>query len=97
MMTVSMTVSIVPALTFATVCISLGMVLALMRLLLGPTAQDRVIALDLIYVCAMLLLLVQGIRYGSTLYFSIALLIALLGFVGSVAMAKFLLRGEVIE
>lgn len=92
-----MTVSIAPALTFALICISLSMLLALIRLVIGPSAQDRVVALDVIYVCAMLLLLVQGMRYGNTLYFSIALLIALLGCVGSVAMAKFLLRGEVVE
>ncbi|WP_236555903.1 K+/H+ antiporter subunit F [Alcanivorax sp. S71-1-4] len=92
-----MTVSIAPVLTFALICISLGMLLALIRLLRGPTAQDRVIALDMIYVSAMLLLLVQGMRFGNTLYFDIALLIALLGCVGSIAMAKFLLRGEVIE
>lgn len=92
-----MTISIAPVLTFALLSICLGMLLALLRLLRGPTAQDRVIALDMIYVSAMLLMLVQGMRYGNTLYFDIALLIALLGFVGSVAMAKFLLRGEVIE
>ncbi|MCK0538057.1 K+/H+ antiporter subunit F [Alcanivorax quisquiliarum] len=92
-----MTISIAPVLTFALLSICLGMLLALLRLLRGPTAQDRVIALDMIYVSAMLLMLVQGMRYGNTLYFDIALLIALLGFIGSVAMAKFLLRGEVIE
>ena len=52
---------------------------------------------DTLYVNAMLLLLTFGIRSGSTLYFEAALVIALLGFVGTVALAKFLLRGEVIE
>ena len=67
------------------------------RLLVGPRAQDRVLCLDALYVTAMLLVLTFGIRTGSTLYFEAALVIALLGFVSTVAMAKFLMRGEVIE
>lgn len=67
------------------------------RLVRGPRAQDRVLGLDALYVCAMLLLLVFGIRTGSTLYFEAALVIALLGFVSTAALAKFLMRGEVIE
>ena len=67
------------------------------RILWGPRAQDRVVGFDSLYVNAMLLLLTFGIRSGSTLYFEAALIIALLGFVGTVALAKFLLRGEVIE
>ena len=71
--------------------------LALARLLRGPTAQDRVLALDFVNVVGMLILLVLEIRYASSMYFEAALLLALFGFVGSAAMAKFLLRGEVIE
>ena len=70
---------------------------AAFRILRGPRAQDRVVGFDTLYVNAMLLLLTFGIRSGSTLYFEAALIIALLGFVGTVALAKFLLRGEVIE
>jgi multicomponent K+:H+ antiporter subunit F len=70
---------------------------ALFRILRGPRAQDRVLGFDSLYVNAMLLLLVFGIRSGSTLYFEAALIVALLGFVSTVALAKFLLRGEVIE
>ena len=55
------------------------------------------LALDLIYVIGMLVALVIGLRYASSMYFEAALLIALFGFVSSAAMAKFLLRGEVIE
>ena len=73
------------------------MVLALVRLLRGPTAQDRVLALDFLYVVGMLAMLALGIRFASGMYFVAALLIALFGFVGSAALAKFLLRGEVIE
>ena len=74
---------------------SLAMVLTLVRLFKGPSAQDRVLALDYLYILAMLMML--GIRYASDTYFEAALLIALFGFVGSFALAKFLLRGEVIE
>ncbi|WP_373981912.1 K+/H+ antiporter subunit F [Achromobacter sp. JD417] len=85
------------AASFALLCFALGMVFATIRLLRGPTAQDRVLALDTLYINGMLTMLVFGIRSGSSVYFDIALLIALFGFVGSTAMARFLLRGEVIE
>jgi len=75
----------------------IAMLLLLWRVLRGPTAQDRILAADLIYSIAMLTALVVGIRYASNVFFEAALLIALFGFVGSSAMAKFLLRGEVIE
>ena len=64
---------------------------------IGPRAQDRVLALDTLYVDALLLVLVFGMREASELYFEIALVIAMLGFVSTAALAKFLLRGEVIE
>jgi multicomponent K+:H+ antiporter subunit F len=67
------------------------------RLIRGPRAQDRVLCLDAIYVSAMLLALTAGIRSGSSTYFEAALIIAVLGFISSVALAKFLMRGEVIE
>ena len=70
---------------------------ATFRMLRGPRAQDRVLALDTLYVNAAMLLLVFGIRTGSTLYFEAALLMTLLGFVATAALAKFLMRGEVIE
>jgi multicomponent K+:H+ antiporter subunit F len=75
----------------------LAMLLGLLRMLRGPSSQDRVLALDFIFVVAMLVMLVLAIRYNSTMYFEGALLMALFGFIGSVALAKFLLRGEVIE
>ena len=70
---------------------------AAFRLLRGPRAQDRVLALDTLYVNAAMLLLVFGIRTGSPHYFEAALLITLLGFVSTAALSKFLMRGEVIE
>ena len=85
------------ALPLALFMLALAMGCALIRLLKGPSAQDRVLALDLIYGVGMLSALVVGIRYASHVYFEAALLIAVTGFVSSAAMAKFLLRGEVIE
>jgi multicomponent K+:H+ antiporter subunit F len=85
------------AIVFALACYVLAMALALMRLYRGPSAQDRVLAMDLIYTIGMLVLMVLAIRYRSAMYFEAALLIAVFGFVSSAAMAKFLLRGEVIE
>ncbi|HEY9569145.1 MAG TPA: K+/H+ antiporter subunit F [Thalassobaculum sp.] len=85
------------ALIMAQLFLAVAMGCAAYRLLIGPRAQDRIIGLDTLYVNAMLLLLTFGIRTGSTLYFEIALVIALLGFVATVALARFLMRGEVIE
>jgi multicomponent K+:H+ antiporter subunit F len=81
----------------AQLALALGMACASFRILRGPRAQDRVVGLDTLYVNGMLMLLTVGMSSGSTLYFEAALIIALLGFVGTVALAKFLLRGEVIE
>ena len=75
----------------------LAMACTLVRLIKGPAAQDRVLALDCMYLNGMLAMLVLGLIYGNRYYFEAALLIALLGFVSTTAMAKFLLRGEVIE
>jgi multicomponent K+:H+ antiporter subunit F len=85
------------AIWFASLCFVGAMLCALVRMLLGPAAQDRVLALDTFYFNGMLMLLTLGMRTSSTAYFDMALLIALFGFVGSIALAKFLLRGEVIE
>ena len=85
------------ALPAALVILVLAMGCSLVPVLRGPTAQDRVLALDCLALNGMLLMLVLGIHQGSSNYFDAALLIALLGFVSSMAMAKFLLRGEVIE
>jgi len=82
---------------FALGCFTLGLACAAWRLLRGPTPADRVLALDAMYIDGMLIVLALGIRFATSLYFDIALLISVLGFTGSVAMAKFLLQGEVIE
>ena len=77
--------------------VGLAMVAATYRMIRGPRAQDRILALDGFYVAAMLMLVLFGIRVGSSVYFEVALLIGALSFVGTVALAKFLMRGEVIE
>ncbi|HET7570349.1 MAG TPA: K+/H+ antiporter subunit F [Gammaproteobacteria bacterium] len=85
------------SLAIAQILLALAMTCAIYRMIRGPRAQDRVLGFDALYVDGMLLLLTIGIRTGSTLYFETALVIALLGFIGTVALAKFLMRGEVIE
>ncbi|MCO6416896.1 K+/H+ antiporter subunit F [Siccirubricoccus sp. KC 17139] len=85
------------ALLLAQLMIGGAMLCASWRVLRGPRAQDRVVGLDALYVNAMLLLVTFGIRSGTQVYFEAALLIGLLGFVGTAALAKFLMRGEVIE
>jgi multicomponent K+:H+ antiporter subunit F len=75
---------------------AMAMAIGVLRLFRGPSAQDRVLALDFVYVVGMLTMLVLAIRYDSEMYFEGAMLMVLFGFVSSVAMAKFLLRGEVI-
>ena len=92
-----MSVLLSGATAFALGCYAAASLLVLVRLASGPRAQDRVFALDLLYLYAMLVLLVLGIRYRSDMFFEAALLIALFSFVSSSAMAKFVLRGEVIE
>jgi len=85
------------SLLISQIFLTFAMAAAATRILRGPRAQDRVLGMDTLYVNAMLLLLVFGIGSGTTLYFEVALIIGLLGFVATVALAKFLLRGEVIE
>lgn len=85
------------AITITLILYLAAMGLGLLRMMRGPSAQDRVLALDFLYVVGMLVMLVLAIRYESEMYFEGALLMVLFGFVGSVALAKFLLRGEVIE
>jgi multicomponent K+:H+ antiporter subunit F len=75
----------------------MALLLAFWRLLLGPTKADRILALDTLYVDTVALLVLLGIHLRSNLYFEAALLIAMIGFVGTVALSKFLTRGDIIE
>ncbi|APL93367.1 K+/H+ antiporter subunit F [Sphingobium indicum] len=85
------------SITLAQVMLGLALACAAYRMIRGPRAQDRVLGLDTFYTNSMLLLLTFGIQTGRALYFEAALIIALIGFVGTVGFAKFLMRGEVIE
>lgn len=85
------------AVNYLLVCVILAMLCCTIRLMIGPRSQDRVLALDTLWMCGMLLALALGIRFGSEIYFDLAMLIALVGFVSTIALAKFLMRGEVIE
>lgn len=75
----------------------LALVLTLARLIKGPDMPDRILALDTLYINAIALIVLFGIWLGSDLYFEAALLIAVMGFIGTVAVAKYLLRGDIIE
>mgnify|MGYP002652259797 CR=1 FL=1 len=85
------------AITASQLILGFAMACATWRVIVGPRAQDRVLGLDTLYVNAMLILITFGIQTGRTLYFESALVIGMLGFTGTVALAKFLMRGEVIE
>ncbi len=85
------------AVTIAQLMLAVAMALVLVRILRGPRAQDRIIALDTLYINAMLLLVTFGISTGRIVYFEAALVIGMIGFVSTLALAKFLMRGEVIE
>ena len=81
----------------AYVLVSLAFLMSFWRLLKGPDAPDRILALDTLYVNTIALLVLLGIDLGSEIYFEAALLIAMMGFVGTVALCKYLLRGDIIE
>lgn len=84
-------------LPFAIGAFGLALLLAAYRLLRGPTLPDRILGLDTLYINAMALLVLLGIRFDTALYFEAALVIAMLGFVGTVVLSKFLLRGDIVE
>ncbi|MDX5357443.1 MAG: K+/H+ antiporter subunit F [Rhodobacterales bacterium] len=85
------------AIAYAQFALAVAACLATVRALRGPRAQDRVLGLDTLYVTAMLLFVVTGIRVGTPFFFEAAMVIGVMGFVATVALAKFLIRGEVIE
>lgn len=77
--------------------LALGQLLCMVRLVIGPTTGDRILALDTMVINAIGLIVVLGIHQGVRVYFEVALLVAMLGFVSTVALARFLLRGDIIE
>ncbi|MCK3779211.1 K+/H+ antiporter subunit F [Ensifer sesbaniae] len=92
-----MELSIIWSILIAQIMLGLAMAFAFFRMVRGPRAQDRILGLDTLYINAMLMLLTFGIRSANTLYFESALIVALIGFVSSIAFGKFLMRGEIIE
>jgi len=76
---------------------ALALLLNAWRLFKGPALPDRILALDTLYINALALLVLLGLWRGSKVYFEVAMLIGLLGFVGTVALSKFLLRGDIVE
>ncbi|WP_297791546.1 K+/H+ antiporter subunit F [uncultured Marinobacter sp.] len=85
------------ALNITIAMVVLAAVLNVYRLFKGPDAPDRVLALDTLYINAIALIILLGITLGTRMYLEAAILIAVMGFVGTVAMAKYLKRGSVIE
>lgn len=77
--------------------VGLALALNLWRLVIGPSLPDRILALDTMYINAIALLVLYGIYQESAFYFEAALLIAVMGFVGTVVLSKYLLRGDIIE
>ncbi len=85
------------ALIIALISLAIGQILSMVRLVLGPTSGDRILALDTMVINSLGLVVVIGIQQGVQIYFEVSLLIAMLGFVSTVALARFILRGDIIE
>lgn len=85
------------ALIVAFVTLAFGQIMSMVRLVIGPTPGDRILALDTMVINALGLVVLLGVYQGAQIYFEVALLIAMLGFVSTVALARFILRGDIIE
>ena len=85
------------AIVISFVVLAVGQILSMVRLVMGPTPGDRILALDTMVINALGLVVMVGIYQGVQVYFEVTLLIAMLGFVSTVALARFILRGDIIE
>ncbi len=85
------------ALIFAFAAVSLSLLLTMVRLVKGPNTGDRILALDTLSINAVALIILVGIAGSTQIYFEAAMIIAMLGFVSTVAVARFVLRGDIIE
>lgn len=85
------------ALALAFALLGAALLLTAWRLLIGPTTPDRILALDTLYLNTVALLVTLGIYFNSTLYFEAALFIAMLGFISTVALCRFVVRGRLFE
>ncbi len=77
--------------------VGVAMLLCLWRLLRGPTVADRILALDTLYINTIAMLMLFGMYLRSAIFFEVALIIAMLGFVGTVVLCKYLIRGDIVE
>ncbi|CRL11038.1 K+/H+ antiporter subunit F [Phaeobacter italicus] len=82
---------------FAFVCFALGLVMNLWKVVTAEDVADRILALDTMFINAIALLVLYGLALGSDIFFEAAMIIAMLGFVSTVAYARFILRGNIIE
>ena len=85
------------SLIIAFVAVSLAQIMAMVRLIIGPSTGDRILALDTMVINAIAIIILLGIAQGTRIYFEVSLIIAMLGFVSTVAYARFVLRGDIIE
>ncbi|HEY5614064.1 MAG TPA: K+/H+ antiporter subunit F [Lysobacter sp.] len=85
------------AVVVALYVIGLAMLLSLWRLLRGPSVPDRILGLDTLYVNTIAALILFGMHLKSSIYFEAALVIAMLGFVGTVMLSKYVLRRDIVE
>ena len=85
------------AMMITTALVVLALLMNVWRMIIGPTVTDRILALDTLYINSIALIILLGIYNGSALYFEGALLIAMLGFVSTAALSKYMLRGDIIE
>ncbi|MCA1795646.1 MAG: K+/H+ antiporter subunit F [Desulfobacteraceae bacterium] len=85
------------AIPVAFAMLTAAQLLNLYRLLKGPTLLDRILALDTMYIDAIAMFILTGVYFRSAVYFEAALIIAVMGFIGTVATSKFLMRGDILE
>lgn len=85
------------ALVAAFIVVAIGQIMSMIRLVIGPDSGDRILALDTMVVNAIGMIVLLGIAQGIQIYFEAAMIIAMLGFVSTVAYARFILRGDIIE
>ena len=85
------------ALLFAFACFGLGLLFNLWRIAVGPDSADRILALDTMVINVISLLILYGIWQGTAIYYEASMLIAMVGFVSTVAYCRFVLRGDIIE
>ncbi|SMP28904.1 K+/H+ antiporter subunit F [Shimia sagamensis] len=85
------------ALYFGFACFGIGILLCVWRIASGPTAADRILALDTIVINTIALLILYGVHQGTAIYYEASMLVAMVGFVSTVAYCRFVLRGDIIE